>query len=155
MLDELREAAPLHLITVRYDGDLPADASRGPTWSIRRSAPAALPDADIDPDDDACIFYTSGTTGFPKGAQLTHRGSVHNLMHLMFMTGAAGLAAAKAGTPPPAPALGRRRHPAPERVHGPTPLFHVTANNCILHPATISRLADRAHLQVGRGARSN
>ena len=31
-----------------------------------------------------CIFYTSGTTGFPKGAQLTHRGSVHNLLHLAF-----------------------------------------------------------------------
>ena len=28
VLDELREAAPLHVITVRYDGDLPADASR-------------------------------------------------------------------------------------------------------------------------------
>jgi long-subunit acyl-CoA synthetase (AMP-forming) len=34
------------------------------------TAPATA-EADIDPDDDACIFYTSGTTGFPKGAQLT------------------------------------------------------------------------------------
>ena len=49
---------------------------------VRADAPAALPDADIDPDDDATIFYTSGTTGFPKGAQLTHRGSVHNILHL-------------------------------------------------------------------------
>ncbi len=28
MLDELRTTNPLHVITVRYDGDLPADASR-------------------------------------------------------------------------------------------------------------------------------
>lgn len=28
----------------------------------------------VDPDDVAQIQYTSGTTGFPKGAQLTHRG---------------------------------------------------------------------------------
>ncbi len=33
----------------------------------------SLPDITVDPDADACIFYTSGTTGNPKGAQLTHR----------------------------------------------------------------------------------
>ena len=73
MLDELRALNPLHVITVRHDGDLPADASRWNDVVLPESAPAGLPDAAIDPDDDACIFYTSGTTGFPKGAQLTHR----------------------------------------------------------------------------------
>jgi len=30
-------------------------------------------DADVEPDDSAWLFYTSGTTGAPKGAMLTHR----------------------------------------------------------------------------------
>ena len=44
----------------------------------------ALPEVTIDPDAEGCMFYTSGTTGKPKGAQLTHRGCVHNVMNLGF-----------------------------------------------------------------------
>jgi acyl-CoA synthetase (AMP-forming)/AMP-acid ligase II len=138
LLDELRAEARLHLITVRFDGELPADAARWTDVVDPDAAPAGLPAADIDPDDDACIFYTSGTTGAPKGAQLTHRGSVHNLLDLAFMASVAALAAQKAGAPAAAPALDPSGAPAQNVFMAPTPLFHVTANNCLLHPATIS-----------------
>ena len=138
VLDGLRADNPLALITVRYDGDLPADAARWTDVIDPAAAPGELPAVEIDPDDDACIFYTSGTTGFPKGAQLTHRGSVHNLLNLVFMTGVATAAAAKIGVAPKPPATDADGQPKQTVFMAPTPLFHVTANNCLLHPATIS-----------------
>ena len=43
------------------------------------------PDVAVDTDDDATMFYTSGTTGRPKGAVGTHRNLVTNLMNLFFI----------------------------------------------------------------------
>ena len=42
------------------------------------SGDAATPLPSVTPDDIAQIQYTSGTTGFPKGALLTHRGLTNN-----------------------------------------------------------------------------
>ena len=139
VLDDLRAEAPLHVIAVRSDRELPDGADRWDDVIDPAAAPAALPPADIDPDDDATIFYTSGTTGAPKGAQLTHRGSVHNVLNLAFMSAVSTMAEAKAaaaaGTPVPAadPATA-----TPPVFMAPTPLFHVTANNCLLQPCTIA-----------------
>ena len=45
-------------------------------FAASASASTALPT--VSPDDPAQIQYTSGTTGFPKGAHLHHRGIVNN-----------------------------------------------------------------------------
>jgi long-chain acyl-CoA synthetase len=44
----------------------------------------AMPDVALDPEDDATIFYTSGTTGAPKGALGTHRALTTNIFATPF-----------------------------------------------------------------------
>lgn len=119
-----------------------APAAKVPTVAVRANAPGtipwaqviahpgAMPDVTVDPDSDACIFYTSGTTGHPKGAQLTHRGCVSNLMNLLYAGASSGMATERGGgaaipAEPPVPA-----------TLVTTPLFHVTANNCAAYAAT-------------------
>lgn len=108
------------LVGVRLN-DYPADVT---PWSVVASHPGAMPQVAVDPDADACIFYTSGTTGFPKGAQLTHRGCIANLMNMLFAGASSAVALERAvgEVPPEVP-------PVPV-VLLTTPLFHVTANNC-------------------------
>ena len=119
--------AGAHVVAVRTD--TPAG---GTPWSAVIGHGGAMPEVAVDPDSDACIFYTSGTTGFPKGAQLTHRGCVSNLMNMMFSGNVGAMVLAMTtgvvpdpNVPPPAPA-----------VLVTTPLFHVTANNCGAYAAT-------------------
>jgi long-chain acyl-CoA synthetase len=59
------------IIAVRCDAPSGCDA-----WSEVVHRGDALPEVEVDPDDDATILYTSGTTGRPKGAVSTHRAIV-------------------------------------------------------------------------------
>jgi long-chain acyl-CoA synthetase len=99
-------------------------------WNDVVTGGGAMPDVTVDPDADACIFYTSGTTGFPKGAQLTHRGCIANLFNMVFSATASALATERAtGISPPA------EPPIPVTLIT-TPFFHVTANNCGAYVST-------------------
>lgn len=75
-----------------------------------------LPDVDIAPDDDATIFYTSGTTGNPKGALGTHRNLCTNMLSSGYNAACAVLRRGEA-LPEPKPKISLTV----------IPLFHVTA----------------------------
>ena len=93
-----------------------------------------LPEVNVDPDADACIFYTSGTTGYPKGAQLTHRGCVHNVLNLAFAGNLSTLTQCRLqGVEPPDPETSPK-----SSALVTTPLFHVTANNCLAQGTTVA-----------------
>ena len=77
----------------------------------------AMPVVEVGPDDDATILYTSGTTGFPKGAVSSHRAVTQALM--AFWAGAI-IATARKGEDP----LSGGGHPPCFILI--VPLFHVT-----------------------------
>jgi acyl-CoA synthetase (AMP-forming)/AMP-acid ligase II len=82
-----------------------------------------LPDVAIAPDDAATIFYTSGTTGKPKGALGSHRNLLTN-----------GFSSAYSG----AATMLRRGDPLPEPSIRASllviPMFHVTACSASMIP---------------------
>ena len=94
-LNHMPEQRPMHIIAVRSDRVVPGGST---PWAdvMAMADPGSLPDVTIDPDDDVTIFYTSGTTGFPKGAQLTHRGSVDNIFNIIVLGLATTMAEQKA-----------------------------------------------------------
>jgi len=97
-----------------------------PAWGSL--ADQALPDVDIQPDDDATIFYTSGTTGRPKGALATHRGVNSNIMASVVIGARAFL---RRGETPPQPDPAAPQSAALLSV----PFFHATGCIAILNPS--------------------
>ena len=74
MIEEVRGGCPdLHAVYL----------IGSPEWDELMGASGTLPKAELSADDPINIQYTSGTTGFPKGATLSH----HNILNNGFMVG--------------------------------------------------------------------
>jgi acyl-CoA synthetase (AMP-forming)/AMP-acid ligase II len=68
-----------HAIAVRRDGGPPLAGLMG---GARVTAPEP-----VEEEETATILYTSGTTGRPKGAMLTHINIAHSVLHYRFAMG--------------------------------------------------------------------
>ena len=97
-----------------------------PWASVLEDVPPSveLPRIDVGTDDDATIFYTSGTTGRPKGALGTHRNICTNPISLYYVNARSAL---RAGGAPPAPGGGEQN-----AYLLSVPLFHATGCHSIL-----------------------
>ncbi|MGE3296579.1 MAG: class I adenylate-forming enzyme family protein [Porticoccaceae bacterium] len=113
-------------IVVRGPGALPASVH---AWHdvLAEPYPTELPPCTLDPEDDAAIYYTSGTTGKPKGALLTHRNICSNQVTGVYLRARTEFRYGR--TPqPPVQQMGQLIS---------VPLFHVTGSIAMLIGSTI------------------
>jgi long-chain acyl-CoA synthetase len=105
---------------------------------------ATPPDLDLLADDDATMFYTSGTTGHPKGAVGSHRNIITNFMNLSF---SAHRSAIRAGVTPD-PTVPSTQNIGLLNV----PFFHATGCYAVLVPSTAagSKIILMHHFDAGR-----
>jgi long-chain acyl-CoA synthetase len=115
--DDACQRAGVKILGVRLDELLPVPAGVE-YWRDVVVRGAAMPLVDISSDMDATILYTSGTTGFPKGAVSTH-GAVCQTIMAFASSGAIQAARREPGE------TGSGQAPCFILV---VPLFHVTGN---------------------------
>ncbi|MGD0592857.1 MAG: AMP-binding protein [Acidimicrobiales bacterium] len=136
-LGELGVSGLEHVIVVRPEDSresvqVPADVARyEAVMAEARGDEPQLPPADIDPEDNATIFYTSGTTGKPKGALGTQRNICTNLLSLAFISARGQV---MAGAAPGESTPGATQNACLLSV----PLFHATGCHSILVANTAS-----------------
>ncbi|MFC7290958.1 class I adenylate-forming enzyme family protein [Hirschia litorea] len=128
----LRELLSLETVIVSRGSDGPVDAHYlklediiGDAKSWKKLEDFAEEACGILPDDDAMLFYTSGTTGRPKGALSTHRAVISALFNSL-SSQARGFV--RSGVPVPIAKAGD-----PQRVYLiSAPFFHTTGAIALL-----------------------
>jgi long-chain acyl-CoA synthetase len=110
------------IFVARGDGATRLEDIIGAPSGWQHLSDAALPDIVLSPEDDATIFYTSGTSGAPKGALGTHRSLTTNIFAAPFLVARNAL---------------RRGHPLehkPRVILLAVPFFHVIGSLSVLLP---------------------
>jgi len=143
----------------RLDGDpgVPTLLVERDFAGLSDDATAELPDHPIAEDDPFMLIFTSGTTGRPKAAVLSHRSVISYLMEQSFI-GARSMALAGLTAPPAGP--------PPVRL-APYPLFHVSGMSMAVStvmsgspsvwplgrfdPGAVIALTNREHVSVWGG----
>lgn len=102
------------------------------------------PELELLADDDATMFYTSGTTGHPKGAVGSHRNIITNFMNLSF---SAYRSALRAGVTPD-PDVPSSQNIGLLNV----PFFHATGCYAVLVPSTAAgtKIVLMHHFDAGK-----
>lgn len=111
-LKPLREKHGLTLILAKEQGE----GADHRFEELVADKPGDAPTTPIDPDQDFCISYTSGSTGHPKGVVLTHRGALSTIMSWALLAEATKLTDGDMFGETPGVLMG-------------IPLFHVTASH--------------------------
>jgi long-chain acyl-CoA synthetase len=136
----LSDCPDLEVVYVVDPLEEPGDGRLRPFAELLGDAGPELPSGPIDEDDPAVIFYTSGTTGRPKGAVSTHRSMIANLQNTFYNAMAGALANPSAG----GPAVGGGGQAVSLMT---SPLFHVSG----CHSGIVVGLAGGARVVMPTG----